>query len=302
ELVIEKPVYIEREIAALPEGPPTFIPESVNVKLTAPPIADPTVERLVEEARDYRVGGDSMRALMKLEEAEKQASDEPNILYQFAEVYEAMGLYDKAADYYQQVFGLGTVGAGSLYELAAVKLTNGISQPEDMAGRFALGRIRLFADTQWTEGQRVILTIPVSAATGLQFTEEELQRALEIKVHLYDDDNGNPKMRDEVTSSVDTQWVTPPVDWQDGGEELLRVIYEIPFQGTGEQHLLGGRRYLGQVVELFYQGELIDRLASPRRLAREFGNARGEEIYFYPENYVPDDFNFDNPLLPPLPE
>lgn len=298
---VEKPVYIEPEIGALPAGPPTYVPERVEVQLRAPRIDDPIVEKLVEDARAARVAGDSWRAVLKLDEAAKSAPQDPNVLYQYAEVYEAMGLYDKAADRYQEVFALGTTGAGSLYELAAVKLRDGIEQPDDMAGKFALGRVRVFGDNSWEEGQRVILSIPVSAAPGLVQDEEELSKALEVQVHLYDQLNGKPVLRDEFSSSVDSRWATPPVDWQDGGEELLRVIYEIPAEGGGAAHLLGQRVYFGQVVELYYEGVLIDRLASPRRLAAEV-NARGEEIYFYPDNYVPDDFNFENPLLPPLPE
>jgi hypothetical protein len=305
-VVVEKPVYIEKEIPSLPDGPPTFRPENVDVPLTTPPIADPVVERLVEEARTLRVAGDSMRAMLKLEEAIKKAPENANVLYQFAEVYETMGLYDQAADHYQKVFELGTMGAGSLYELAAVKLRDGIEQPEDMAGKFALGRVRVFEDKSWPEGQRVVLSIPVSAAPGMSQSAKELEQALELQVHIYDQLKGEAVRRDSYSSNFKESWVTPPIDWQDGGEELLRVIYEIPEEGKGTTHLLGQRRYLGQVVELYYEGELLDRLASPRRLAREViapgQDVRGEEVFYYPDNYVPDDFNFENPLLPPLPE
>ncbi|MDQ8191608.1 tetratricopeptide repeat protein [Roseibacillus persicicus] len=300
-VVVEKPIYLEPEVAALPDGPPLdyeFEPVQ-NLKLGTPPIANPLVERLVEESRSLRIAGDSMRAMLKLEEASKSAPDDANVLYQFAEVYSTMGLYDKAADYYQQVFALGTVKAGSLYDLAAIKLKDGIEQPEDMATKFALGRVRVYEDTDFAGGERVILTIPVSAAPDLGLNSEELDRALRVVVNLYDELDGKPVLWDENTSTMETQWVTPPTDWKENGEELLRVTYVIPPQNDGARHLLGQRKYFGQVVELFYESALIDRLASPRRLAKEV-KARGEEIYFYPENYVPDDFNFENPLLPPL--
>ncbi len=304
-VVVEKPIYIEKEvaIAPLPEGPPLdydFEPIT-NIKLGVPPIANPVVEKYVEESRSLRIAGDTMRATLKLDAAAQLAPQDANVLYQFAEVYSSMGIYDKAADYYQRVFELGTVKAGSLYEMAALKLRDGIAEPEDMATKFALGRVRVYEDTRWQEGERVILTIPVSAAPDLGLDAGELDRALQVQVYLYDDLDGKPVLWNSATSSMDTQWVTPPVDWEDGGEELLRVIYEIPSQSDGTNHLLGQRRYFGQVVELFYESALIDRLASPRRLAQEV-KARGEEIYFYPENYVPDDFNYENPLLPPLPE
>ena len=299
-VVVEKPIYIEKEVGELPDGPPTFVPERVEVQLRAPRIDNPIVERLVEEARGLRVGGDSMRALLKLEEAAKTAPKDANVLYQFAEVFETMGLYDKAADHYQEVFALGTTGAGSLYELAAVKLRDGIDQAEDMSGKFALGRVRVFRDKSWTEGERVILTVPVSAAPGLMQDEAELSKSMRVSVYFYDKLDGEVVLRDEFSSSMDDRWVTPPIDWQDGGEELLRVIYEVPTESGGAAHLLGQRVYFGQVVELYYEGALIDRMASPRTLANEV-NARGSELEYYPDNYVPDDFNFENPLLPPLP-
>lgn len=302
-VIVEKPVYIEREIAALPDGPPLdydFEPVQ-EVRLGTPPIASPVVEKYVEDSRSLRIAGDNMRATLKLDAAAKIAPTDANVLYQFAEVYSAMGIYDKAADYYQKVFELGTIKAGSLYEMAALKLRDGIEQPEDMAIKFALGQVRVYRDTTWTEGERVILTVPVSAAPDLNVSAAELDRALQVQVFLYDEFDGKPVLWDDATSSMDTQWATPPVDWQDGGEELLRVIYEIPSQTDGTSHLFGQRSYFGQVVELYYESALIDRLASPRRLAREV-KARGEEVYFYPDNYIPSDFNFENPLLPPLPE
>lgn len=300
-VVVEKPIYLEAEIPPLPQAPPIYdgFEPIKDYPLTTPPIANPLVEKYVEESRSLRIAGDSMRALLKLEEAAKTAPNDANVLYQFAEVYETMGIYDRAADYYQEVFELGTVSAGSLYEMAAIKLRDGIDQPEDMATKFALGRVRVYEDTNWEEGERVILTIPVSAAPDLGLNAAELDRALQVQVFLYDQLDGEPTLWDSASSSMDTQWVTPPVDWKDGGEELLRVIYEIPHQGKGANHLFGAREYFGQVVELFYESALIDKLASPRRLAKEV-KARGEEVYFYPENYVPDDFNFENPLLPPL--
>ena len=299
---VEKPVYLQAEIPELPDGPPIFEFEEIKeIKLDTPKIASPLVERYVEDSRKLRIAGDSMRALLKLEEAANTAPEDANVLYQFAEVYSTMGLYDRAADYYQQVFGLGTVKAGSLYDLAAIKLRDGFEEPEDMAAKFALGRVRVYRDTSWTEGERVILTVPVSAAPELGLDADELTRALTVQVFLYDEMDGKATPRDETLSSVEKRWVTQPVDWAENGEELLRVVYEIPSQAGGESHLFGHRKYFGQVVELFFENALIDKLASPRRLAREV-EAPGEEIYFYPENYVPADFNIENPLLPPLPE
>ena len=103
-------------------------PLEATPSLKTPFIANPEVERLVVQARQARVRDDIGAAVLKLEAAEGIAPEEPNVLYQFAEVFGAVGHYDKAADYYQKVFNLGPVRAGALYELASRKLSLGFEQ------------------------------------------------------------------------------------------------------------------------------------------------------------------------------
>jgi tetratricopeptide (TPR) repeat protein len=264
--------------------------------LATPAIADPVVERLVKEAQEARVADDMRKAIVKLEEAAGKAPDEPNVLYQFAQVFEAMGVYDKAEDYYQRVFELGTLKAGGLYELAAHKLSHGFLLTEQMQGRMALGRVRQFFDKRAVGGERVILTIPVLAAPGQQVEPE----AIEVSVSFFD------KAQEEVVAASprnapEVKWVTKPLDWQDGsGEELLQVTYFVPEGDARELHLFGQRKYFGQLVELNYLGELVDSQAWPRTLASKV-NARIQDPLFLPEEFVPEEYNPENPLLPPLP-
>ena len=305
-VIVEKPVYITQEapeVPPLPDGPPIidfdFEPLQ-DIKLAPPPIANPGVRELVEEARTFRIAGDFVQAFLRLEDASQLTPNDANVLYQLAEVHSAMGMYDQAADYYEDVFRLGTVKAGSLYDLAVLKLKEGIDEGKEMLDKFVLGRVRVKRDPNWSGGERIILTIPVSAAPNLNLSGEELRQALSVDVIVYDFFRDEPVEWDRQRASLDKQWVTPPIDWQGEGEELLRVIYERPSFGEEENFLFETRKYYGQVVELFYKGEVIDSIASPRRLASKASSARGEEALYYPESFIPDDFNFDNPLLPPI--
>lgn len=281
---------------APPRYPSLSAPVPRTVPLQTPPIADPIVERLVLEAQEARVADDMRSAIVKLEDAAQIAPEEPNVLYQFAQVFEAMGVYDKAEDYYQKVFELGALGAGNLYELAAYKMSHGFLLAEQMQGKLALGRVRQFFDKRVQVGERVILTVPVLAAPNQQINPD----LIEVSVSFYD------KLQNEVVPASkrnmpETKWVTGSIDWLDGaGEELLQVTYYIPEGTRQELHLFGQRTYFGHLVELSYQGELVDSQAWPRTLARKV-NARDQDPLFLPEEFLPPDMNRDYPLLPPLP-
>lgn len=260
--------------------------------LNAPPIDDPIVERLVDQAREARVAEDLRLALVKLEEAQQSAPDDPNVLYELGLAYELMGVYDRASENYMKVLELGTSGAGSLYELAALKLRDGFEQPEDKRGRMSLGRVRVFRDQREKNNERVVLTVPIQAVPGEQIDPSDL----EIVVSFFDElGDGEPQPASPY-SSTNYDWVTGTVDWQTG-EELLRVTYTLPDQDIQQRHLFGERHYYGQVVELVYRGTLIDSQAWPRILARKVDAPERDPLF------LERDFNPDAPLLlPPLPE
>ena len=291
--------------AAVVAPPAEFDPETPSampvipsspVPLKTPPIADPIVERLVAEAREARVADDSRRAIVKLEEAEKRAPNEPNVLYQYGQVLEAMGVYGKAADYYQKVFELGAVGAGSLYQLASHKIAHGFAGADEMSGKLALGRIRQFEDPRVGDGQKLIITVPVLAAPNQELEPKQVL----VVVSFFD------KLREEIVPAAPRnkpsyRWVTEPVDWMDpSGEELLQVTYFIPNEEVQDLHLFGQRKHFGQLVELSYEAELVDSQAWPRILARRV-NVPERDPLFLPEEFIPNDLNPDNPLLPALP-
>ncbi|BCX47755.1 hypothetical protein HAHE_16630 [Haloferula helveola] len=293
------PAQPAEPVVALP--PPIEIPVEKPLPparpLDAPPIADPVVERLVNEAREARISEDMGSAIVKLEEARTKAPNDPNVHYELGMVYETMAAFDpalaeKAAQSYQAVFELGTTGAGALYPLAAQKLRDGIAMPVDMRGKLALGRARIFKDDHFAGGERVVLTIPVNAAPGSEPDPNDFF----VQVKFFDKTaNGDP-VPATPESQNEVEWVSGEFDWL-GGEEVLRVTYVLPAPDPSQEHLFGRRKYYGQVVELIYKNELIDSQAWPRHLA---SMNRTEPEQGMDPLFLDEELPFDGSLLPPL--
>ena len=283
--------------------PPEPVPLPPARPLAAPPIADPVVERLVQEARTARVAGDMATAINKLDEARETAPKEPSVLYEIGLSYEAMAAYDprladQAADAYQEVFALGTTGAGALYPLAAEKLRDGIQMPDHLRGELALGRVRVFRDEDFDNGERTVVDVPIQAAPGTEISANDLV----VKVNFFDsmmkDGKKDIQPAAEGLCQTTNEWVSGAFDFL-GGEELLRVTYILPPRELQQEHLFGRRSYYGQVVEVYYKGELIDSQAKPPHLAARSAAAppRGNDA---PEFVTEDMIQIDpaNPLLP----
>jgi len=295
---VEVPVIVRgedpRELLGRPGPPPT--------PLDTPEIADARAERLVKEARQARVAGDMGIAILKLEEAMVHAAGEPAIHYEMGLVHEQMGVFDVAASHYEVVFQAGIGAAGSLYELAAVKLRDGFEQPADMLGKLSLGRVRVFRDPEYESGERTILTIPVQKAPGVEIDLEDL----EVTVVFFNRTDRSEIRKLHDKSWVEEEWVSLPFDWA-GGEETLRMVYVIPREDPRHEHLFGRLQYHGQVVSLLYQGEVMDVQAWPRDLAARIPRQQVHDDFglppeFFDPGLLPPDFDPDNPLLPLLPE
>jgi hypothetical protein len=209
----------------------------------------------------------------KVEAALDLAPKDPNVLYEKALIFEKMAaasgdqaLAAQASDAYQEIMTLGTTGAGSLYALAGEKLTVGLTMPADLRGEMALGRVQIFKDDDFEEGQRVVVTVPVHAAPETKLEEGDL----EVKVTFYDSMLQKGK-REIVQTAVgvkkeNVNYITLPFDFATG-EELVRFTYILPKDDLQQQHLFGKREDYGQVVELIYKGEEMDAAAWPRHLS-----------------------------------
>lgn len=292
--VPERPVVREDPVL-----PPVPKPDALEI----PGIVDPRAERLVKDGRKARIAGDMGMAIVKLEEALEESPEDATVLYELGMVHESMEVFDKAAEYYERVFRQGVSGAGGLYQEAATKLRDGFTQPTDMIGKVALGRVRIFNDAKSAGGQRVVLTVPVHKAPGEEMDTEDM----EVSVLFFNKDAKGEilKLQDHQQDWAVASWATLPFDWA-GGEETLRMDYRIPVRDAQTAHLFGQPRYYGQVVTLKYKGEVLDVQAWPRDLAARIGQVDNGGAGDFPEflqgDMLPPDFDPENPLLMPLPE
>ncbi len=296
--VEEPPAEPTAGIAFRPPPPLTgyaaeYLPPPTPV--TTPMIADPVTERLVKEARQARVRGDMGQAILKLEAALNESPDEPNVHYELGLVHEQMGVFDTAGAHFEKVYQMGSA-AGSLFEMAAEKIGQGFTRP-DYHGKLLLGRVIEFRDPDVTDGQRVILTVPIQKSPGADLDLDDIS----FMAHIF-----NRTSQGEIVELEDKSWLTDQ-KWVDGtldfssGEEKLRMTYEIPSRDLQTQHLFGDLSYYGSVILLLYKGEVIDVQAWPRELVARMQQApAGPQLPEF-NDMVPNEFDPNMPLLPPLP-
>ena len=288
-------------VVSRPPLPPpvTSLPLVAPTPVATPEIADPRSERLIKEARQARVAGDMMRAIVKLEEAHNQSPDDPCVHYELALTHEQMGVNDTASAHYEKVFQMGVSGAGSLYELAATKLREGFDEPSPL-GKLSLTRVQKFEDPDNAAGQRVTLTIPVQKAPG----EEIDPTKVSVEILFFNRTQKGEILMREAQDTHTEQWMHPPYDWA-SGDEILRSTYTIPAQDTQTDHLFGQRTYYGQVVILHYGDQVVDVQAWPRDLAARIPNSQGNSANLLQpvlQDTLPADFDPELGMLLPLPK
>ena len=256
-------------------------------------IANPRVERLVQESRNLYLEGDMMRAMLKLEEAGRIDPDECAVIYQKGILFEGMGIFTQAADQYVQIQQMGLVKAGRYYRMAADKLTKGMYTASSRRSTLAIGPMKLNKGSGADSARRAEIAVTLLARPDIAVLPDDV----EVQVHFYDKVNGGDIKKAASNAEILSHWADAKVDWQDtGNEETLRVSYTIPQADLAEQHLLGRREFYGYVVELLYKGEVIDQQAHPRNLHSIHS---GSKVPAYHDDlgmpWLPGD---DNSLLP----
>ncbi len=271
-----------------------------------PTIADPQVERLVQESRKLHIEGDMMRSMLKLDEAGRIDPAEPAVIYQKALLFEDMGIFTKAADHYQKIQQLG-IRAGVYYRLSARKLTKGMDTWKARLNEIAIGPMKT---RRAADGKQASFTITLLARPDKPIDVEDV----EVQVHFYDKLTSGEIKKALEHSQFTRKWVGSKVDWRDAGnEETLIVDYTIPEADLVDDHLLGRRQFYGCVVELLYKGEIIDQQASPSHLNSVHGTkvrplipseGPGPWLPSDDEGLLPSRNGHDygtNPAVPPLP-
>ena len=236
----------------------------------APPIKNPIVERLIEEAREARITGDLVLAQTKLNEAEHLEGENANVLYDLAVNFDALRVYDKADQYYVRVVQLGPIEGGSLFAKASAKIERG--RIADLKGLASLGLVRRSSPRRVAGGERRTVMMPVSVAPGKEFDP----KLLDPRMNFFEEVDGKIQPAVITPDGSGFEWVSAPVNWDDG-EELAEVWYFVPDQDVREAYFSGERKFFGMVVELYYDGRLVDMMAQPRTLIREMSHSKGPE-------------------------
>jgi hypothetical protein len=258
------PIMMEDDADLLADlGPVADVSEDEVVDMR-PPVLDPVVEQLLKEAADARISSDLQLAHAKLSEAEMMDPKNPNVLYALGANFEALGVFEKASEYYMEVFKAGLSSGGSLYQKAGIKIARGWAA--DVENLASLGWSRMTNPARVEGGEKRTLILPVSVSPTKDFDP----MLFKPRVRFYEEVDG--KIGQAIIREGDSgsEWVTGEADWADG-EEMAEVWYRVPDQDPATGLLFGQREFYGFVAELYYDGRLVDIMAQPRTLLREDG-------------------------------
>ncbi|MDA7916894.1 hypothetical protein N9Z15_01535 [Akkermansiaceae bacterium] len=261
--LVQKPLSDEERMAIIQLSNVGPIIES-SVLAFAPKMDDPVLERLVEDARTARIAGDTVRAIIKLEEAQQMEPENPHVLYQLAVYHETFGTYETAADYYVEVFNLGPLKAGSLWKKAATKIEKGLVT--NITNLASLGAVYKTLPQQTHDGQRRGITLSISVAPGKEIDPMLLRPS----VTFFEKADGKITRAqiEESAQGRGNTWLEQPVNYHDG-EEMVEVWYLARDQDAREEFIFNKREFYGFVVELYYDDKLVDIKAQPRTLHSE---------------------------------
>lgn len=288
---IEKPRSMQRSFGL------EIRPEAKSNNSRYLPIKNTQVERLIEDAMSLQRSGDIMRAILKLDEAETIDPEEPAITFRRAQLYEVMRNWEKAGDAYDTLFEMGPE-IGDYYEIAADKIANGIQESPDNVP-FQLGNL---LERVSQDSLRADITVPIRRMVDKEVDPSQI----EVRIFFYDivDNKEIMPVPQQRERNISKRWITGVPDWAEPTESL-EAIYQLPRMDVADVHLFGDRKYFGQVVELYYKGELMDQLATPGRLH----GLHAQEQYKHqlqpqtsPYDLLPMDDTGEGLLLPALPE
>ena len=241
---------------AAPAAPPktTAVPVEGTTSLKpveakSPPSAAAlsTAERLLKEATGLRDKGDTTNALARLQDAAQRDPKNAEVLATMAMIYESIQLFERSNETWRKIQEIGP-SAGALYELADLKLKNGVSPPATtttgpgLAGVSPLdaGNTRNDADgipdgsTFGITEARATDTPDADSETSMKLKIAVKSRPntpidhtkVKIQVFFYDTlDNKEVILTD---ADVSYEWLTPHHDWKDTDTEVLAVTYLRP--------------------------------------------------------------------------
>lgn len=251
-------------------------------------IDDPTLRGLVASGAELRGSGNMQGALNSLRQAEGALPDHPRVLSEIAATYSEMGLSRRAVLYWEKVRALGPEKGGAYFDLAGMELSGQRLGAAAARTILRIGSVEVTQGEAPAGGERVVLKVTIEAEPGSRPSPGDMA----MLVYFYDRVNG--EKWEASTADTSQEFVTPPYDWQDGGKEIIEVIYHQPVFSETQKRELGERAYYGYVIELYYRDELQGAVAEPAEL-KASGDAMPEAN---PRLFGPENSLFPDPPPP----
>src|SRR5881392_3983410 len=266
------------------------------------------VDQLLREGIELRDRGDTTNALARLQEALDSEPDNASVLAETAKTYDLMQNYDRANEIWRKLEEMGP-SAGTAYELAAQRLKMGVSAPEaadsgiaissadaaehrDIGGNpegsvMGITEVKTIETPDPDAEKNMALQIGIKKQPGASIDHEKVR----IFVKFYDTvGDKDIKLTD---ADVNYEWLTPKHDWTEANPEVLSVRYlraktagaspesslseaaasVRPGQksrGKGFAANSGQRKYLGYIIQVYYDDDLQAVQAEPSRLLQHF--------------------------------
>ena len=267
------------------------------------------VDQLVREGIELRDRGDTTNGLARLQEALDSEPTNTTVLEEMAKTYESMQLLDRANEVWRKLQEIGP-SAGAAYELANQRLKLGVPTPgtaesgiasssteaaehKDIGGN-PDGSVMGITEVKTTETpdpdaeKNMALQVGIKKQPGASIDHDKVR----IFVRFYDTvGDKDIKLTD---ADVNYEWMTPKHDWTETNPEVLAVKYVRAKTGgaSSDSSLAetaatvrpgqkargakastadsGRRKYLGYIIQVYYDDELQAVQAEPSRLLQLF--------------------------------
>jgi len=289
---------------------PAPAPAQPAVSPAAVPAPSPSlVDQLLHEGIELRDRGDTTNALARLQEALDSEPNNTVVLEEMAKTYESMQLLDRANDLWRKLQEMGP-SADAAYELANQRLKLGVPTPgtadsgvanssadaaehKDIGGN-PEGAVMGITQVKTTETpdpdaeKNLAMQIGVKKQPGAVIDHNKVK----ILVFLYEIVNDKDiKLTD---ADVTNEWLTSNHDWSGANPEVLLVHYVRAKTGSassdsslaeaaatvrpgqkargakGSAADSGRRKYLGYIIQVYYDDDLQAIQAEPSRLLQLF--------------------------------
>ena len=288
---------------------PAPVQPAVSPAAAGPAPSPSLVDQLVREGIELRDRGDTTNALARLQEALDSEPTNTTVLEEMAKTYESMQLLDRANEVWRKLQEMGP-STGAAYELANQRLKLGVPTPgtaesgiassstepaehKDIGGN-PDGSVMGITEVKTTETpdpdaeKNMALQIGIKKQPGASIDHDKVR----IFVRFYDTvGDKDIKLTD---ADVNYEWMTPKHDWTETNPEVLAVKYVRAKTGgaSSDSSLAetaatvrpgqkargakastadsGRRKYLGYIIQVYYDDELQAVQAEPSRLLQLF--------------------------------